>query len=339
VSNLLAFSGNEPCLQVPGHLVAVNTLNVHPVLGTVALLDSHRPVFPLRFGAPDGLDDWTVADLCDQCHRKRGLVVWPHLPRLTPDAPQGEALAALLLGKIDAYEVSYFDDPEPAVLGDWYGLLDCGLRVPLAGGSGKDSNAIALGAVRTYAHLAEGQPLSYATWTDAVKAGRTFVTNGPLLSVTADGCGPGSVLQQPPEGRRVPVRVEAKGTAPFDCVEVLLNGSIVASKEASGNRQYAVLEVELAPAGSGWLAARCWGRERLPDGQCVYAHSSPIYLGSEPRPSGSGATVPPPATAGPLVDVLDRTLDWVKKQARCKTGHQRAHLVEVLRAGRARLAG
>ena len=167
---------------------------------------------PAALRRPDRADDWSVADWCDQCHRKRGLVVWTHLlPRLTEFAPQGEALAALLLGKIDAFEVSRLDDPEPDVLADWYRLLDCGLRVPLVGGSGKDSNAIALGAVRTYARLADGQPFGYAAWVDAVKAGRTFVTNGPLLNFTADGFGPGATLPIPAEGKTVSVRVEGAG--------------------------------------------------------------------------------------------------------------------------------
>src|SRR5439155_13924807 len=120
--------------------VAVNTLNEHPVLGTVALLNSHRPVFPLRFGAPDALDDWSVADWCDQCHRKAGLVVWPDLPRLTPEALQGEALAALILKKVDAFEISPFDDPCSDKLQLYYRLLDCGLRPVLVGSSGKQSN-------------------------------------------------------------------------------------------------------------------------------------------------------------------------------------------------------
>jgi hypothetical protein len=84
--NLLAFSGQRPALERPGHAVVVNTLNAHPILGTLALLDCHRPVFPLRFGRPDHEDDWSLIDWCDQCHRKRGLVVWPDLPRLTPIA-------------------------------------------------------------------------------------------------------------------------------------------------------------------------------------------------------------------------------------------------------------
>ena len=326
-SNLLAFSGTRPCLEIPGHLVAVNTLNAHPVLGTVSLLDSHRPVFPLRFGAPDKLDDWSVADWCDQCHRKRGLVVWPDLPRMTKDAPQGEALAALMLGKIDAFEISRFDSPEPAALQDWYRLLDCGVRLPLAGSSGKESNAVALGAVRTYAHLAEGQPFAFAPWIDAVKAGRTFVTNGPLLFLTADCVEPGSTLRLPTEGKRLNIRVLAESATPFDQVDVLLNGKPIATWSGSGETSLDVNE-------SGWLAARCWGQTRLADGQHVYAHTSPIYVQVEGRP-----LVPGRQTVEPLVAILERTREWLLKDARCEAEGPRRHLVEVIEAGRGRLVG
>ena len=74
--NLTAFSGQQPALQTDAALVAVNTLNVHPVLGSVGLLHSHRAIYPLTFGGGDDTDDWSVSDWCDQCHRKNGLTVW-----------------------------------------------------------------------------------------------------------------------------------------------------------------------------------------------------------------------------------------------------------------------
>ncbi len=192
--NLAAFSGSKPALEALGHQVVVNTLNCHPVLGTVALLNCHRVVYPLRFGGSEQDDAWSICDWCDQCHRrKNGLVIWSDLPRLRPDALQGEALAALLLKKIDAFEISYFDAPSVA-LADWYRLLDCVLCVPLVGGSGKESNAVALGAVRTYAHISVDQAPSFTEWTDAVRAGRTFVTNGPLLTLTVEGQIPGAII-------------------------------------------------------------------------------------------------------------------------------------------------
>jgi len=51
VPHLAAFSGQTPALEAHCRIVAVNTLNVHPVLGKVGLLYSHRPVFPLVFVA------------------------------------------------------------------------------------------------------------------------------------------------------------------------------------------------------------------------------------------------------------------------------------------------
>jgi hypothetical protein len=325
---LLAFSGTQPALQgESGGLVAVNTLNTHPVLGSVALLNCHRPVYPLRSAEPE---HWSVAAWCDQCHRKEGLVVWPDLPRLTEEHPQGEALAALVLGKVDAFEVSSFADPEPEALAPWYQLLDCGLRVPLVGGSGKDSNAVALGAVRTYAWLGPGQEFGYGPWVEAVRAGRTFVTNGPLLTLTVEGQGPGAVLT-PEAGRPLWLRAEARSGVPFDRLELLAGGAVLAGREVSGNRQSALLEAELPVEGSTWVAARCWGRDRLPDGQCVYAHTSPAYLAVE-----GSALRPHPATVGPLLAVLDRTLAWVA-EARCEQERQREHLAEVLRSARQEL--
>ena len=73
--NLLAFSGQSPALEAGRRAVFVNTLNAHAVLGAVALLNSHRPVFPMTCGG-DERDDWSICDWCDQCHRKGGLTVW-----------------------------------------------------------------------------------------------------------------------------------------------------------------------------------------------------------------------------------------------------------------------
>jgi hypothetical protein len=300
----------------------------------VSLLDSHRPVFPLQYGSPGNSDDWSVADWCHQCHRKRGLVVWPDLPRLTPDAPQGEALAAILLGYVDAFEISAFRDNEPQTLADWYALLDCGLRMPLVGGSGKDSNAVAAGAVRTYARLQTEENLSYGTWVGAVRAGRTFVTNGPLLTLEVDGEGPGHVFTAVPQGRPVNIRLQASGTVPFNSIEVVYNGEVVATKTASGNCQATTLETGFRLEAPGWLAARCRGAERLADGQIVFAHTSPIWF----HPAGTKAR-PTQDVVRRLLAILDRTIEWTRQSARYDNPKSREHLLGVLREARQNLTG
>jgi hypothetical protein len=328
--NLLAFSGTQPTLE-GSSLVVVNTCNTHPVLGTLALLNSHRPVYPLRFGAPDGLDDWSILDWCDQCHRKKGLVVWPDEPRLTPEHPQGEALAALLLGKVDAFEICHLDHPQSRTLDDWYRLLACGQRLPLVGASGKDSNAVALGVVRTYARLEPGQEFSYGAWVEAIRAGRTFVTDGPFLSLTVDEHGPGSVLTVPDEGKMVRVRVEARSATPFARLELMHNGEVIADAGADSERPTATLERELRIDASGWLAARCRGDEK---GSLIRAHTSPVYLRAEGRPLRPSAS-----TIAPLLAVLDVTLAWVHRDARCANEPQREQLAQTLRTARQELLG
>ncbi len=247
VPNLLAFSGQQPALERDGHAVIVNTLNTHPVLGKVALLHSHRPVFPLTFGGEE-TDDWGVCDWCDQCHRKNGLTVWIDAFEPAGGLIGGEALVAAILGKIDAIEVT--DTSRKVPLLPWlYRLWNAGVLVPLVGGSGKDSNKTALGAMRTYALSAHGQ-----TWIDAVRNRSTFATTGPLLDITVDGSLASASLRH---------------SAPSATLELIADGEVIAKGDST-------LPASAPFTGPGWVAARCVSTN-------TFAHTSPILLGAIAR--------------------------------------------------------
>lgn len=338
IPNILAFSGQGPALEVPGHLVAVNTSNHHPDLGRLGLLNCHRPVFPLRFGRPDRGDNWTLADWCDQCHRKGGLVVWQDAPPLLlregPRGSGGEALADAILGKVDVLEI---DDIVTCQYGHfaWYDLLRCGLRVPLVGGSAKDSNETALGCVRTYARLPPGAPLSYAGWIEAVRSGRTFVTNGPLLSFTVNGQDPGATVAVTADRPTVHVRAEVRSMVPFGCLEVVANGRVIAAREGSGNPPTAVLEEDLVLPGPGWIAARCYAE--TPDDAEVPedfgAHTSPVYAWVP----GHSPPVDPRCRSS-LIKHLNYVASWVDRNGRFETEAQRQRLAGIFREALQELA-
>src|SRR5205807_8707930 len=110
----------------------------------------------------------------------------------TKEFVMGEPLADLILGKIDAFEIGFFEVSPFDVLADWYTLLQAGLRVPLVGGSGKDGNGVPLGAMRTYARLHSGEGFNYTNWIEAIRPGRTLATNRPPLLFTVDGQDPGA---------------------------------------------------------------------------------------------------------------------------------------------------
>jgi hypothetical protein len=336
VSNITAFSGQRPALEIPGHMVVVGTQNWHPHLGSLGLLNSHRAVYPLRFGAPpEEWNDWSLAAWCDQCHRKGGLVVWSDfqflLCDLDPEWPcGGEALADLILGKVDAIEFDSLGWEESLGREEWYRLLNCGLKVPLVGGSAKQSNLDALGSVRTYARLNEGEDFSYKNWIEAVRAGRTFVTNSPLLTFTVNGQDPGSTITLDRAGQMVRVRAEARSAVPMDYLEIIRDGECVARKAAAGSLPSAVIETELEIPRSGWLAARCGGTHELFTSdvrQTVSAHTSPIYVhvaGQMPRPTE--------ADVAPILRLLEASLQWVQSDARFQKEKNREALAAIFQS-------
>jgi hypothetical protein len=325
-ANLLEFSGQQPALQRDGCMVVVNTHNRHAKLGSLALLNCHRIVYPLSFGSLYGqLDNWRLADWCDQCHRKNGLVVW------TPESKdRGEALADLILGKVDAMEVrglGWTDhrrgQTDHSWTWFWYDLLQCGFRVPLVGSSGEEGNQRNW-LVRTYARLKENQPFNYIAWIEAIRAGRTFVSNGPLLLLTADGQDPGSTLQVVAD-RPVRVCAEARCWKPLDHLEIIVNETVAGEATPTGNPSTARLELDLRIPEGGWLAARAWGKAPgYCQGECVYAHTSPIYFRDNERPAPVDQ-----AALQRLHGHLTGMLSWVDNEGRYENDGQRLRLRKV----------
>jgi hypothetical protein len=329
-SNILAFSGQRSALEMPGHIVVVNTRNSHPVLGSLGLLNCHRPVYPLTFGGSDGAEDWSLADWCDQCHRKGGLVigtnVWQEDAGFTP----GEILADLILGKVDALEIATSKQTVFDVLDDWYGLLNCGFRIPLVAGTGKYSNQTVLGGLRTYVRIRPSEEFTYKNWIEAIRAGRIFITNGPLLSVTVNGDDPGTTVTLSAAGSTVRVRACARSAVPFEHLELLANGTVIEKVEASGSPAVAVLEVDVPWTESGWLAARCHSEQQ--SSSHGFAHSAPIYLRIEDRPHRRD-----PGAVSKVRGHLDTVLGWVQREGRFDNDHQRDKLVGIFQAARAEL--
>lgn len=329
ISNILAFSGQRPALEKAGHLVTVNTHNVHPILGSLALLNSHRAVYPLSSGGDDYLDNWTLDDWCDQCHRKGGLVVWTHVPQERSEFGPGERLADLINGKIDAFEISLQSRKLNVLLAEWYDLLNVGLRIPIVGSSGKDSNRIALGSMRTYARLKEKEPLTYPAWIEALRAEQTFVTNGPLLELAIEGRGPGDHLELSEGSSTVRVIARARSQRPFQRLELIANGSVVARADATGSPAHAELDIDFPMTQSGWIAARCWDDDSAKGNDFAFAHTSPVYVTCEKRERAAK-----PDAVARLTGQLDTMLTWAQQEARCETERRRENLVAIFQKAR-----
>ena len=71
----------------------------------------------------------------------------------------------------------------------WYKLLNCGLRLPASTGT----DWFVCSNNRVYVQV-DGE-FSYASWIEGMKQGRTFITNGPALQLTLNGCPMGDTVE------------------------------------------------------------------------------------------------------------------------------------------------
>ena len=242
-------------------------------LGHLVLWDLKEPVMPWCSDGPDeaelgGALDATLSDWADRTHAQGGTVVVAHFP-----IPNGEPAVLVATGRADAVEILNQTDER---LLEYYRYLNSGYRLPLVGGTDKMSSAVPVGLYRTYARLDE--EFSYAAWCRAVRSGRTFLSGGPLVTLSVNGREPGDTVRLSGPGT-VSIHAAVRSIFPLRSLEVVCNGQVVARAEAGGGRQAEISE-ELRIDGNSWIACRAFGADYHLDewGRRVFAHTSPVYI-------------------------------------------------------------
>jgi Tol biopolymer transport system component len=240
-------------------------------------------------------DNAAVADLA---HAQGGLAGYVHPfdevpdPRDTSVALTDELPVDVALGKVDYYEVMGFSD-HLASSAVWYRLLNCGFRLPAGAGTDAMSNFVSLrgpvGTNRVY--VQSGFPLRHDAWLGALRAGKTFVTNGPLLEFTLNSQAVGQEIRLPPGRHVLRARISVRSMVPLDHVEIIGNGVVVATVPLTHEGTSADASVEVPVDRSGWFILRARAehpREPILDAY-PYASTSPIYLTLGDQPPRSRA--------------------------------------------------
>ena len=166
--------------------------------------------------------------------------------------------------------------PPPRGNGFWtqeiyYHALNCGLRIPPSAGSASGVLPNPVGYNRVYVYLDER--FSQAAWWNGLRAGRCFVTNGPLLRVTAGGHSPGHVIRSP-KPLTVPVEVLLTTQDPVPQIEVVMNGKVIRQDESNvtpSHRHGFDLEIKE----SGWFLLRAITNN---DDTFRFASTGPFYV-------------------------------------------------------------
>ncbi len=287
--------------------------------GHVMLVRLNEQVDPLSRGVlvDDSDPDYPpLLDACDAARAQGGVVIWCH------NGWGMEAPIAASLNRIDALNLfdPYWLDTEYDL---WYHLLNCGFRLPASTGS----DWYICSANRVYTHLEDS--FTYDRWLETLRAGRSYITNGPVLELKVEGCSPGKSLdlhtRQP---KQVSAEVRWQAHRPIESVEIIMNGTVVAGEQTASGSTEGKLSATVAAPNDGWIAARCSGKSRDSYGHAQWAHTSPVYLKTGSKDSATRKS------AQFFVNRIERSLQWITEKGRFEEAVHRQRMQQLFRDGR-----
>jgi len=276
------------------------------------------------------------ANVADRAHEQGALVGYVHPFDSIPDPAKDASLTAELpadvaLGKVDYIEVLGFSDHK-STAEVWYKLLNCGFRLPAAAGTDFMGNYASLrgpvGLNRVYAELKLG-PLKIEPWLAAIKAGRTFATNGPLLRLSLGGQPVGGEVRLDKK-QEVKFSAEMSSMVPVDHLQIVCNGKVTRELALDSNRTSARVDASIPLDASGWCVLRAFSdKAEYPILDLYpYATTSPVYV------SVAGAPVHSAADAAYFVAWVDRLITAARRNTSWNTEVEKESVISMLQEAR-----
>ena len=356
------FEGRVSRYSTSRRLIYVNQEFRNDHLGHMCLLNLKRLIEPVKTMQP--MEYPLHLHACDETHAQGGYVSWAHFPSW----PGVESPLDVAMEKLDGLEILCVLDPRdfpvfmkkvvPELEANdglrlWYRYLNCGFPLTATAGTDKMTTFVTVGANRVYAHV-QGK-FTYQNWIDALKQGRTFVSNSPVLSFSVNGQESGARLQFDSKKDKVAqVHAAAESQLPYDRLEIVANGTVVAQATPGGPRHKAEIHFEYPVRQSAWLAARVSEdldsyRKRGIDFQTVhilegtrlsdyygtrrpetvFAHSSPVYVIRD------GAPIRNWEDAEYYVRYIDNAIRWLETEAKFARPSDKQASIAAFRQGRA----
>ena len=210
----------------------------------------------------------------------------------------GKASTAVLDALLGASEFFELANTHLFETGPWYRVMNCGIHLPPLAGTDlpnypfRDAWQPFFGEVRTF--VKTGKSNDFDAWKDGVRAGRVFVSSGPILTgFRVGGKGLGESLDLPAGGGPVEIEAEVISSRPLSQLDLIWNGQPIAvlakSEDRDGVHRATVRETIIVRA-SCWFAVRAFGPRKIrlfAEGKQVrktMMHSAaiPVRLGGRP---------------------------------------------------------
>ena len=295
--------------------------------GHVMLLNIRKLIQPVSIGpgiTGAGTDGIPLQEGIDEAHRQGGTTIWCH------NDLGLERVVNFVLGKVDAQNI--FDglslEDYPQFEDTFYHYLNAGLRVPFSTGT----DWFLFDLARAYSRVAE--PLGIASWLDALKQGRSFITNGPLFHFRVEDRSIGDTVSLKSPGE-VGIEGRVSGRVDFGHLELIHNGRVVdrIQSQATGEHFSAELRTMFPVEEPGWLALRVAGQANSEYGLPIFGHTSAIYL------EVNGKSIRKPTAVDHLRKQIQEARTTVAGEALFATPEERKRVLDIYDRGLAALDG
>jgi hypothetical protein len=294
--------------------------------GHVMFLHLPELVRPVSLGpgiTGQGTDGIPLRPGIDRARQMGATIIWCHNQWGLEDVPNW------LAGRLHANNI--FDGAtHDSYQHSFYRYLNAGLKVPFSTGTDwfiYDFSRVYVPALRR---------LTSEEWLQQLAAGRSFITNGPLLDLAVDDARPGDTIDLPAPGA-VRVRARAVGRLDFQRIELIRNGRVIdtAASRPSAGQFEAVLERAVTIDSPCWLAVRTpppsSDRDpmfQLPTpnneyGRELFSHSSAVYV------CLAGKSVLLPEAVRDLLEETRRNKSLIESKALFASPAERQRVLEL----------
>jgi hypothetical protein len=324
------FEAKAHRLSNPEHFIYWNEENRSSAYGHMCFMGLTKLVEPFYNGFKDTpyWDDYPANyPLAQQVFDQGGAVSYAH-PGMIPAFDRAsikELPVDLALGQQTAMDVLSNND-ETATTEMWYRLLNCGFRVGISAGTDAFTNVAdhyIAGGGRVYVQI--GPKFDYPAWLKGFREGRSFASNGPVISLKVNEKQPGSEIQLDAPAE-VNVQATIRTQTPLDSVQLIVNGKPVHTAASAGKNSFEIKH-KLPVTESSWIAVRALGppHRLVLNDTGAFAHTSPVYatVGRQPIRISEDVKF--------YRDWVERLIDRTETRGRFKRREDKAEVLALFR--------
>jgi hypothetical protein len=250
--------------------------------GHVMLLNLKELILPASFGrgiTGASYDDGTLYEALVEARKRGATTLWCHNRQGLEDIPNWVA------GNLDA-QVIFEGLSDNSYHDTFYRYMNIGMQVPFSTGTDWFLRDMALTYVKA------PLPLTLEGWLKALREGKSFITNGPMLSLTINDKSVGEII---PAKNNDKLKIKGRGYArrDFQQMELIKNGKVIETipTQYKDDHYVAILDKNINVEGPAWFALRIppfrtthYDRPEpgFPGfnefGMPLFAHTSAVYI-------------------------------------------------------------